>query len=435
MPDSSRARLAAFGRPFRLLLVSDTLMVLSMMIHHVTVAWWIAEQGGAWHLSVYAGVLAAAAFVALPLLSPLGDRSSKRNLIAGGLGVMLLQGLGLALMAGAGVYRLDAVLVLEVVGIVAMSAIMPASLSIVAEILPAERLTEGLGWQKSAQAIGRLAGPVIGGVVLAVAGVAAAMWLLVAFLALATVLAARIVVPSRTGERAPVRWLADLRAGLVAKWKMPLERGWTSVSFCVMLFFGPAVGILIPLKVQSLGLSAAWLGACEAGVAAGILVGGLGGSVWLTRRVGRFRASVGCVFIEGLCMVAAGLAQSGPLLVVAFVFIGAAMTTVQMVGHTHRLLAMPPDFRARMTAVNIMVFQLAAIIGPALAGLGLSLWAIGPVYVAFGVCQCLLAFAYQQVPGYRTFLTMDHDQVLGHYVRTHPELFVADYHRARIDAP
>ena len=38
----------------------------------------------------------------------------------------------------------------------------------------------------------------------------------------------------------------------------------------------PCVTLLVPLKVQSLGLSAAWLGWCEAGLSLGMLVGSLG---------------------------------------------------------------------------------------------------------------------------------------------------------------
>lgn len=87
------ARLAEWnrlGRPFRLLLASDTLMLLSMMVGHVAVPWWIAHEGGAGHLALYASLLAAVSFFALPLLSPLGDRVSKRVLITVGLAAMLV---------------------------------------------------------------------------------------------------------------------------------------------------------------------------------------------------------------------------------------------------------------------------------------------------------------------------------------------------------
>jgi MFS family permease len=310
-----------------------------------------------------------------------------------------------------------------VIGAAAMALVWPVSMSIVAELLPPERLSEGLGLQKSAQSVGRLLGPVLGGAAITT-GIAPALWLHAAMLLVACVLAARIETPpAAQRHRMPPRWLAELKAGLAAKWQVPLERGWTLVSFLVMVFFTPGIGMLVPLKVQSLGLSGAWLGACEAGLSAGMLFGALGGSMWLAQRVGRFRASFGALMCEGACFAVLGLAQ-WPLLVVAvFVLHGACVITVNMVGHTHRMLAMPAHFRARMTAVNLMVMQVAGALGPGLAGAALARWSVGQVYVAFGLGVFLAALGYLRVPGYRRFLELPHDEAEGHYARLHPQLF------------
>lgn len=284
--------LARLGRPFRSLLASDVLMLLSMMVNHVVLPWRIAHQGGAGHLAIYAATLAAVSFFALPLLSPLGDRHSKRTLMTVGLAAMLLESLLQAGMAQAEFYRIEWIVALGVIDTVARAVIMPVSFSIVAELLPAEHLTEGLGYQRSAQAVGRLIGPVVAGAILAASGTATALWVNAAFLTVACLLAWRVVVPPRDASvRSAAQWMHDLRAGLAAKWKIPTERGWTFVSFLVMIFFVPGIGMLVPLKVQSLGLSGAWLGACEAGLSVGMLVGSLGGSMWVAKRVGRFRAS------------------------------------------------------------------------------------------------------------------------------------------------
>jgi MFS family permease len=424
MLQSKRRRLQRLGRPFSLLLVSDGLMLLALMVGHVAVPWWIVHQGGPHHLALFAGVLAACSFIALPLLSPLGDRYSKRTLITVGLTCILVKSTVLAVLVQAGYYRIGLLIGLEAIGVVAMAIINPVSFSIVAELLPPEHLTEGLGFQKSAQAIGRLAGPAVGGALLAVASSAAALWLHVVLLAIACFCAARIVVPMKAAHvPGAKRWLADLRAGLAAKWKIPMERGWTFVSFLVMIFFTPAIGMLVPLKVQSLSLSGAWYGACEAGVSAGLLLGALGGSVWLAERIGRFRASFGAILCEGVCLVTMGATHTPVVLVLAFVLFGACISTVQMVGQTHRMLAMPPDFRARMTAVNMMVMQVAAMIGPAIAGAGLSAVAVDQVYLAFGLALLCVGFGYPLVPGYRAFLTMTHEEASGHYGRAHPHLF------------
>jgi MFS family permease len=398
-------------------------MLLSLMVGHVAVPWWVAHEGGAGELALYAAGVAAGSFVALPLLSPFGDRVSKRHLIAGGLLLMALEAVVLAALAQLGIYHLAWVLGLELVAVVAMAAVMPASFSIVAELLPGEQLTEGLGLQKSAQALGRLLGPALGGLVLAAANTAAALWLHAALLLLAAALAARIQSPTPPRPEVEKHWLADLRAGLLAKWRIPLERGWTFVSFLVMIFFFPGIGMLVPLKVQSLGLSAVWLGACEAGLSLGMLLGSLGGSVWLARRIGRFNASFGAILLEGLAMVVIGLTHWPALIVAGFAVLGACIATVQMVGQTHRMLAMPQAFRARMTAVNMMVMQIAGVLGPGLAGMALLRGSVDGVYALFGLGLFLVGLGYHWVPGYRAFLNLPHAQAEGRYAREHPALF------------
>jgi MFS family permease len=419
-------RLAALGRPFQWLLLSDVLMLLSLMVGHVAIPWWVATQGGAAQLAVFSAAMAVVAFLALPLLSPLGDRLPKQRLITWGLWLMAAEGVVLALMAQRGFYSLVWLICLEVIAAVAMAAIMPASLSIAAELLAPEQLTEGLALQKSAQAIGRLMGPVLGGAVLAAAGTAVALWLHAALLLAAGLLAMRIGVRASAAVRSPGQWLADLRAGLRAKWRIPMERGWTFVSFGVMVFFGPGLTMLVPLKVQSLGLSAVWMGACEAGLSAGMLLGFLGGSMWVARRIGRFRASVGAILIEGLGLMAVGGVHQPVLLVACFAVLGACMATVNLVGQTHRMLAMPQAFRARMTAVNMMVMQVSAMLGPAVAGVALvhgELGGIDGVYGLFGLGLFVAGLGYQLVPGYKAFLSLPHAQAEGHYERYHPDLF------------
>lgn len=416
-------RLQRLGRPFAWLLLSDALMLLSLMIGHVAVPWWIAHAGGAAHLALYAGAMALVSFLALPLLSPLGDRLPKRRLIAGGLLLMALESAVVAAMAQAGHYDIGWLIGLEMLAMVAMAAIMPASFSIVAELLPAEQLTEGLGWQKSAQALGRMAGPALGGAMLALAGIPAALWLHAALLAAACGLATRLPAAAVHPPPPARRWWADLRAGLAAKWQMPMERGWTGVSFVVMLFFTPGIGMLVPLKVQALGLSGAWLGGCEAALSAGMLAGSLGGAVALAQRFGRFRAVVAAIAIEGLCLMWVGWAREPLWLLPAFAGFGLCIAVVQMVGHTHRMLAMPPDFRARMTAVNMMVMQVAGVLGPALAGGALAWVSVHQVYLAFGLALAVAAWGYRRVPGMREFLNRPHAEVEGLYARQHPGLF------------
>ena len=264
MPLPSFLRSPIPGGSFHWLLWSDALTLLSMMVGQVALPWWIAQSGGARDLAVFGVSMAAMSFVAMPLLSPFADRHPKRNLM-----VVALVGLGIAAgsmaaFASLSHYRLGVVIAIEAVTVLANALILPAVNSIVTELVPPAALSRALGQQQTAQASGRLVGPAIAGAVLAAVGTARTLWLHALLLFGAAALATRLPRPARAPDAPqPARnWSAEFRVGLRVNWAIPIERGWVLCNFVGALAMLPCVTLLLPLKVQSLGLSAAWLGGC-----------------------------------------------------------------------------------------------------------------------------------------------------------------------------
>jgi MFS family permease len=96
-----------------------------------------------------------------------------------------------------------------------------------------------------------------------------------------------------------------------------------------------------------------------------------------------------------------------------------------LVGKTHRMLARPLAFRARMSAAAIMMTQVSQTLGPAIAGVALAHWSVRSVYVAFGLLSAASAAGFFLVPGFRAFMALDHDAVDNWYGRTYPMVFEA----------
>ena len=415
-------RFAALGAPFRWLLASDALTLLALMVGQVALPWWIASAGGARDLAVYSVVTSGFAIVAMPLMSPLGDRLPKRRLIQGALFTFSIASVGVATLASLGHYNLHILIALGIVPVLAMAAQLPAVSSFVTELVPPAGLARALGLQQSAQATGRMVGPAIGGVVLGAAGTVAALWLNGALLACAA-LTARHLPLGAPQSRAPRAWRADLVAGMHANWRIPLERGWILVNFLSWIFLFPTFTMLVPLKVQSLGLSGTWLGFCEAGLSLGMLLGSLGGSGWLIARFGRYATRVGAAVVQGLALATAGATTSGPWLVAGFAVAGFLNAAMVLVGLTHRMLARPLAYRARMVAVSVTTTYIACMIGPALAGLALLHFSVSAVFVVFGLVGALFALGLAVVPGFRAFMALDHEAVANFYERNFPQAF------------
>jgi len=103
---------------------------------------------------------------------------------------------------------------------------------------------------------------------------------------------------------------------------------------------------------------------------------------------------------------------------------GMCMSVTQLVGQTHRMLAIPEGFRSRMTAGQLAIAQIAAALAPTVAGALLLRWSVAEVYLLMGagfLCSGVLLLA---VPGLRPFLRLDHESVKDWYGRRHPEAFV-----------
>ncbi|HCE09511.1 MAG TPA: MFS transporter, partial [Oxalobacteraceae bacterium] len=207
------------------------------------------------------------------------------------------------------------------------------------------------------------------------------------------------------------------------KWQLPLERRWTCVNLIIGMFYAPAIGMLLPLRVTGLGLSAAWLGAANMAIMSGMFLGFLGFASIVSNRIGRFRALLGSVLLRAVALLVIGLSASPELLVAAFWMLGLSQATIQFVGVTHRMLATPAGYRARSASVNMMAWQISSTLGPGLAGLALLGVSVAQCYVAFGIVIAGCTMGLSTIPKIREFLSLDHDAVTGWYEKEIPGLF------------
>jgi len=417
-------RIQACARPVRLLMLSEMFHLLASAVGQVALSWWIAQRGGAADLSRYGALVAACSLLAMPLLSPLGDRWPKRRLIRFGKLLLLLDALALWLLACSGVYSLALLCACSLLSILANAALLPAQASILPELVQAAQLPEAIRLRRGSQALGGLLGPGLGGAALALGDVRLALGLNLLMFAAAAVAGFRLAEPSYPSAPAPrAGWLADLRAGLRAKWGVPLDRWWTLTGALMMVFLAPATGMLLPLRVQALGLSALWFGACAAALSLGLLLGVAGLADLLITRLDRVRAMAAALALCGLAVAGIGLCAWPPGLVLLFAAIGLGMSITQLVGQTHRTLAIPEAFRARMAAGQLALAQLAAALAPLLAGALLQRWAVASVYLLLAAGFGLSGLLLLRVPELRPFLRLDHESARGWYGRRYPEAF------------
>lgn len=421
------------GRPAtRQLLVSEMAGLLANASSQTTLAWWIAHSGGAADLARYGAGMAICAMVALPLMSPLGDRGPKHRVVRGACVLLLLDVLVLAALAWRDAYSWPLLCLCGAVSAVANAALLPAQASMLPELVETSRLPEAIRLRRGFQAVGGLMGPALSGALLALAGVAAAMAGAALMMLAAAVAAARLQpTPATPAAATRAGWLGDVRAGLRAKWGVPVDRWWTLAGALMMVFFLPATGLLLPLRLQSLGLSGGWLGACGAALSAGVMAGVAGLAEALIRRLDRVRAIAAAIGVCGGAMGAVGLCDPPWALVALFALMGLCMSVTQLVGQTHRMLAVPEHFRARMAAAQLTLAHLAATAAPVVVATLLAGWRVEAVYLWMAAGFLASGGLLLAIPGLRPFLRLDHAQVKNWYGLQYPKAFLPVRGRGR----
>jgi len=406
------------------LLATDALITVAELAAAVLVPWWIASLGGTMAMATYAIVLAATTLVVVVAVSPLGDHYCKAMQMRYGLGGVALVLAGLAWCATRP-FALLPVLGLVGANALARAFVEPPQAAILPELVPASRMPEAIRLQKTCHALSGVIGPLLAALLLIIVGIPVAIACCSALVLIAAVVA--LSIPRRDGPMPTFRfrrcWM-DLRLGARARWAVPMERGWTIVNFVVWIFQGPAVGILVPIKVRSLGLAGDWLGIGIASLSIGVLAGSAFGSTLLVARFGRYRTRIALGCAEGICLAFVGLSGSPYGMVAGLVVGGFCNASMALVGATHRALAIPRTHRVRMLASGTVSTQIAGSIGAALVGATLSRWNVSIVYASFGFLMAISVLGFLLVPRFKEFLELDHERVQNWYINEYPHVFV-----------
>ncbi|MBB5017508.1 MFS family permease [Chitinivorax tropicus] len=425
MLESIRQSLRDTGRHFALFILFDLLMLISLMAGKVGLSWWIASHGGAKDLALYGASFSIVILVLTPLLSPFADRLDKRKVLAL---AMLIKAMAVGMLALAALlhfYHIYLIIGIELIGAVCMALIVPASLSVVADVVPPGHLQQAFAMQKSAQAFGRTIGPALGGVSLAVAGEGAALLFALAGALIASLVVFRIPPMPRkaAGKPSLQQWWHEFKQGILVRWRIPMERYWTSLSFLYIIFFAPTTGMLVPLLVKHHGLSGGWLGVVEMGLSIGMMLGPLVVARRLNARFGRFHVNLLAIAGEAVGVILAGLLKQPILLSICFALVGISLSCFVLNGQTHRMLAVPENFRGRLMAVNLAIYESGSAIGATLAGVALLALPVDQLFVVYGTIMGVMISGYMVLPGFKHFLSLSHDEVKDYYQRTYPSAF------------
>ncbi|MBJ7608509.1 MAG: MFS transporter [Candidatus Dormibacteraeota bacterium] len=341
---------------------------------------------------VLVGLLGLAQVIPLVTVSLIGggiaDRVDRRRLL---LVTQTLLGLGsLALLIGA-LNQPPVAFVFVVVALASCAAALdaPTRTAIVPNLVSAQRLPGALSINIAMFQTSLVAGPALGGLVIAHVGLAGAY--LVDVASFAAALLAVWLLPSQPphgSTREPA--LAALRRGFAFIRRRRVILGGYAMDLSAMIFGLPRA--LFPvLAATTFGTDAQGLGYLYAAPGAGAVLAALS-SGWLSRSTRLGRVVVVTIALWGLAIIAFGFVTSLWVGLLLLAFAGAADAFSAVCRNTIMQTLTPDELRGRLTATYFMVVVGGPFIGDLEAGVVAGVSSPRASVVSGGVL-CLVGLA------------------------------------------
>ena len=313
---------------------------------------------GAW-----VGAVTFAGMIQMTLAGPIGgaiaDRADRRLIAIASDALGVATALALAAITVAGVVEPWHVLVFAVIGGLARAFGTPAEQAIIPNVVPQEHLLNAVALSGITRHGSRIAGPLIGGALLATIGAGAVFALSAAFLALALSQLLRLEYRSepRAADAEPVfaigPVLRDVREGVAY-----IERDPRVLVVLVLVGFHcgatMAFDSMMPTLATAVGGSSVTYSGIIVGIGAGAIAGTLAVSMLADERaMGRafFAAGVG----SGLAMLLIGFAATPSMAVTGGVLAGATQASYMAMSATFVQRVTPDAYRGRVMSIYIML--------------------------------------------------------------------------------
>jgi MFS family permease len=270
---------------------------------------------------------------------------------------------------------------------------LPARHALVPMLVPREHLPNAIGLNATMFQLASVAGPSIGGVLIATTGLATTYFVNAAsfgfvIIALLAMRGVRDREPSDRGSHDDVSWHAALE-GLRFVFRSPLIRSTMLLDFFAT-FFSSATALLPIFAQDVLHVGARGYGWLYAAPAAGALVTSaimIGAAERIDRRGPTLLWAV-CGY--GVATVVFGLSQTFWMTFLCLTLIGATDTVSMVIRNLIRQLETPDRLRGRMAGVNMVFFVGGPQLGEFEAG-AVANWLGAPLSVISGGIGCLVA--------------------------------------------
>lgn len=395
---------------------------------NIALTWWILDVTGspAAISAVIAPAMAVQMFLT-PVLGPLGDRLPRLRLI---LIADVMRGAAIGVlgwMAMSGLFSIPFVIGVYSIFTAGSALFNSNNMSIVPQLVPEDALHGAVRTSQSLQAIGRVLGGVIGGLLVSTAGVGAAFALDAVSFGVAAVMTAAIgssaVAWKRNAEDRQGSFIHELADGFRVIRRVPLLL-WLCGAIALFNLILSPMQVLLPTYAKvTKGMPAWFFGGLEASLGAGIIASAL--VIGRVEKAARIIPSVAVGLIllgSGTLLLPHVPGIVAPMAAMFVVGLGAGCTNIPIGMRVS--VAIPNQFRSRINSIIAFIFDASAPVGLALGGLLVPTLGVTWTMTGLGLAILLAIPALFRVAGFAEFFRRRPDDLSDHFQKTHPHVFM-----------
>lgn len=383
-PESGEAINPFRIRAFALFWGARFLFTLGSQSQAVAIGWQVYEvarrDNSVAEAALYVGLIGLAQFVPMFLLAlPAGEMADRRDRRAIALVCVAAESacaLAFLALALAGHPPFWALFLIAMGFGAARAVIAPASQALGPMLVPRASLPKAIALNSLAFQVAAVAGPALGGVLVAISPAFAYGAAFALFAGGGLLLA--LIRANTTPERQPGSRLSLIKEGLAYVWRTKLVLGAISLDLAAVLLAG-ATALLPVFARDVLHVGPEGFGVMRAAPAAGAAVMAIVLARWqVKRRAGLWMLAGVAVF--GLCTLVFGLSQIFWLSVGALAVLGAADMISVYVRQTLIQIVTPDAMRGRVSAVSMLFISASNELGEFESGVAARF--LGPVGAA-----------------------------------------------------
>ena len=382
--------LRALATPnFRRFFAGDLVSMCGGFLQTIALVWLVLDLGGnGFDVALLLSLQNLPSLVLAPVGGTIADRFDNRKLLIGLQFVGVAQATTLGVMSATGAITLGWIYLLAVVLGLFVSFSFPAVNAMRYEVVAAEDLSSAIGLGSTTMSVGRLVGPALAGILLAVADVSTCFFVDASTFLFFVVMLVWVRPGELRPRRAADRSTVKLRDGLRYAWERPLLRTvLLSVAIVSMLAYNLALMIPAMTRLEFRGSSTAYAVVATATGLAG-LVGGVIAAGIVHPSV-RIYAWLGVGF--GVPLLASAFAPGIAVFALCFLGVGFASAAFWAVAQMLLQHGTDPEFQGRVMSLYTVAWGGTTIFG-ALA-MGALIDAVSPraAMVVGGVVTLLTA--------------------------------------------